>query len=66
MGYTHIAIRERRAHPHREVSGMAFVHGRTSFEERFVEAVVPLTASSLTAGSFSGRVAWGPTAPTAV
>jgi hypothetical protein len=44
---------------------MAFVRGRTSFEERFVEAVVPLHAPSLTAGSISGRVAWAELAPTA-
>lgn len=37
---------------------MAFVRGRTSFEERFVEAIVPLSAPSLTAGSISGRLAW--------
>jgi hypothetical protein len=44
---------------------MAFVRGRTTFEERIVKAVVPLTAPSLTAGSFSGRVAWAHPAPTA-
>ena len=42
---------------------MAFVRGRTSFEERFVEAAVPLTATSLTAGSRSRRMASGQPAP---
>jgi hypothetical protein len=51
------AIRERRAHPHREMPGMAFVRGRTSFEERFVKAAIPLSAPSLTAGSPFGCIA---------
>jgi hypothetical protein len=44
---------------------MAFVRGRTNFKERFVEAVVPFTAPSMTAGSLSGRVVGGRPAPTA-
>jgi hypothetical protein len=36
---------------------MAFVRGRTSFEERSVESVVPLSATPLTAGSLSGPLA---------
>jgi hypothetical protein len=37
---------------------MAFVRGRTSFEERFVDSVVPLPAPPFTAGSLSGPLAW--------
>jgi hypothetical protein len=43
---------------------MAFVRGRTIFEERFVETAVQFTAPSLTAGSISGRLDWADSAST--